>query len=141
MNRGWCPVAFISKLLSPAEKNYHTYDKELLAIMIALKEWHQYLLSVKKQFEIWSNHKNLGYFKKPQLLNGRQTCWSLELADYNYKLVNVEGKHNECTDLLSRQADHMGQNKTRLEQFLIPEEQFTTNVRTILFEPTRCTGI
>jgi hypothetical protein len=35
----------------------------------------------------------------------------------------------------------MGQNETRLEQFLIPEEQFTTNVRTILFEPTRCAGI
>jgi hypothetical protein len=140
-NRGWCPVAFISKLLSPAEKNYHTYNKELLAIMVALQEWCQYLLSTKKQFEIWSNHKNLGYFKKPQLLNGQQTHWSLELAYYNYKLVNVEGKHNKHTNLLSRQADHMGQNKTKLEQFLIPEEQFTMNIRTILFEPTRCAGI
>jgi hypothetical protein len=35
-NGGWCPVVFISKSLSPAEKNYHTYNKELLAIMIAL---------------------------------------------------------------------------------------------------------
>jgi hypothetical protein len=101
-NGGWRPVAFISKSLSPAEKNYHTYNKELLAIMIALREWREYLLGTKKQFEIWSNHKNLGYFKKPQLLNGRQTHWSLELADYNYKLVNVEGKHNERADLLSR---------------------------------------
>jgi hypothetical protein len=83
----------------------------------------------------------LGYFKKPQLLNGQQTHWSLELADYNYKLVNVKGKHNECTNLLSQQADHMGQNNTKAEQFLIPEEQFTMNVRTILFEPTRCAGI
>jgi hypothetical protein len=35
-NSRWGPVAFISKSLSPAEKNYHTYNKELLAIMIAL---------------------------------------------------------------------------------------------------------
>jgi hypothetical protein len=35
----------------------------------------------------------------------------------------------------------MGQGNTKAEQFLIPEEQFTMNVRTILFEPMRCAGI
>jgi hypothetical protein len=62
-------------------------------------------------------------------------------VDYNYKLVNVEGKHNERADLLSRRADHMDQNKRKQEQFLIPEEQFMTNIRTILLELKRCAGI
>jgi hypothetical protein len=29
----WHPIAFLSRTMSPAEKNYEIYDKELLAIM------------------------------------------------------------------------------------------------------------
>ncbi|CUA70042.1 Transposon Tf2-12 polyprotein [Rhizoctonia solani] len=33
------PVAYLSKTLAPAERNYDIYDKELLAVIRALKEW------------------------------------------------------------------------------------------------------
>ena len=39
----WQPVAFISKSLSPAERNYEVYDKEMLAVMHAFDEWSHYL--------------------------------------------------------------------------------------------------
>ncbi|SJL15506.1 uncharacterized protein ARMOST_19006 [Armillaria ostoyae] len=35
----WRPVAFLSKALTITERNYEIYDKELLAIMLALDEW------------------------------------------------------------------------------------------------------
>ncbi|KAF7762597.1 hypothetical protein Agabi119p4_9190 [Agaricus bisporus var. burnettii] len=35
----WHPIAFMSKTLSEAERNYEIYDKELLAIIKALKLW------------------------------------------------------------------------------------------------------
>ncbi len=38
-NGVWRPVAFMSKSLSVTERNYEIYDKELLAIMLALSEW------------------------------------------------------------------------------------------------------
>jgi len=31
----WHPVAYISKSLNPAERNYDIYDKEMLAVMRA----------------------------------------------------------------------------------------------------------
>ena len=68
----WKPVAFLSKTLSETERNYQIYDKEMLAVMRALGEWRQYLLGAKQVFEIWTDHKNLEYFRLPQKLNRRQ---------------------------------------------------------------------
>ena len=70
-NGKWHPVAFMSKTLTEAEKNYEIYDKELLAIIKALRLWRQYLLDAKQQFEIWTDHENLKYFREPQKLNDR----------------------------------------------------------------------
>jgi hypothetical protein len=61
----WRPVAFYSKKCLPAEVNYPIHDKELLAIVRCLQEWHNMLQSVKS-FTILSDHKNLEYFIKKQ---------------------------------------------------------------------------
>ncbi len=58
-NRKWRPVAFMSKSLSATDRNYEIYDKELLAIMLALSEWHHYLMGAAKDIEIWTDHQNL----------------------------------------------------------------------------------
>ena len=47
--------------MTDAELNYDIYDKELLTIMYALKEWCPYLLDTCETFEIWTDHKNLSY--------------------------------------------------------------------------------
>jgi len=80
----WHPVAFLSKSLNEAERNYEIYDKEMLAIMVALDEWRHHLLGAKLQFEIWTDHQNLMYFKKPQKMNRRQAQWITELQEYNF---------------------------------------------------------
>ena len=53
------PVAYFSKKLSPTECNYEIYDKKLLAVISALKEWRGELMGLKYQFVILSDHKNL----------------------------------------------------------------------------------
>ncbi len=68
-NGKWHPVAFMSKSLSATERNYEIYDKELLAIMLALDEWRHYLMGTAVDVEIWTDHQNLQYFQKPQKLN------------------------------------------------------------------------
>jgi hypothetical protein len=68
-NGFWHPIAFMSKTLTKAERNYEIYNKELLAIIKALRTWQQYLLNAKKQFKICTDHENLKYFREPQKLN------------------------------------------------------------------------
>ena len=59
----WHPVAFHSKVLSPTERNYEIYDKEMLTIMEALAKWRHLLLGARQTFEIWTDHQNLQYFR------------------------------------------------------------------------------
>ena len=60
--------AYDSTTFSPAERNYNIYDRELLAAIQALKEWHHYLMGTEHPVTIIMDHKNLGYFKQPQNL-------------------------------------------------------------------------
>jgi len=55
---------WMQPILNKAEQNYEIYDKEMLVIMTALDEWYHHLLGAKLQFEIWTDHQNLTYFKK-----------------------------------------------------------------------------
>jgi hypothetical protein len=91
--------------LNETERNYKIYDKEMLAIMLALEEWRQMLLGARQEFEILMDHQNLQYFKKPQKLNRRQVCWIIELAQYDFLLRHRPGALNKQADLLSCCAD------------------------------------
>jgi len=80
------PVAFFSKSMTPAERNYGISDKEGLVIIKVLQHWHHWLEGTKIPIEILMDHKNLQYFTKPQILNRRQLWWMDLLAHYNYKI-------------------------------------------------------
>ncbi len=105
-NRIWRPVAFMLKALSAMERNYKIYNKELLTIMLALSEWHHYLMGAAIDIEIWTDHQNLQYFQKLQKLNRRQAHWVTKLAEYHFVLRHKPGTLNKKADLLSRRDDH-----------------------------------
>jgi hypothetical protein len=71
-DNAWHPIAFLSKALNPVEKNYEIHDTEMLAIIQGLEEWRHYLEGTRHPVEIWTNHKNLEYFRVAQKLNCRQ---------------------------------------------------------------------
>ncbi len=96
----------MSKSLSATERNYKIYDKELLAIMLALDEWRHYLMGAAVDVEIWTDHQNLQYFRKPQKLNQRQARWVTELAEYHFVLHHKPGTLNKKADLLSCRDNH-----------------------------------
>ena len=66
------PLAFYSKKLGLAECNYQIYEKELLAIVTALKEWRQYVEGNKKTVKVITDHRNLEYFQTAKLNNRKQ---------------------------------------------------------------------
>src|SRR6202161_2021483 len=102
----WHPVAFLSKSLSPVERNYEIHDKEMLAIVRALEEWRHFVEGAEHQFEIWTDHKNLEYFMTSKKLNRRQARWSLLLARFDFILHHRPGTSMGKSDALSRRADH-----------------------------------
>ncbi|KAL5482963.1 hypothetical protein ACEPAI_9558 [Sanghuangporus weigelae] len=102
----WKVIAYRLSTFLDAERNYEIYDKEMLTIVQALKEWRQYLQGANAPFEVWTNHANLTYFRSPQKLNRRQARWRLDLAEFDFSLVHKPGKTLGKADLLSHCTDY-----------------------------------
>ena len=73
------PCAYFSKTFSTAEQNYDIYDQELLAVILALGEWKQYLQGTPHPVSVLTDHKNLSYLQDPHKLSCCQAHWSLFL--------------------------------------------------------------
>ena len=52
--------------MQPAERNYQIYDREMLAIIEALKDWRHFLEGLRGEFQIMSDHSNLEYWRTTQ---------------------------------------------------------------------------
>ena len=100
------PIAFYSRSLSPVERNYPIYDKELLAIIDSLENWRHFLKGATHPFIIYSDHRNLLYQKKPEKMTQRLVRWSLFLSEFNFKIEYRSGSSNGKPDALSRRPDY-----------------------------------
>lgn len=66
------PCPYLSRKLSPAERNYDIGNREtrkLLAVKVALDEWRHWLEGVEQPFLVWTDHKNLEYLQTTKCLN------------------------------------------------------------------------
>jgi RNase H-like domain found in reverse transcriptase len=70
-------VAFLSRTFMDMEQRYKIYDRELLGIVRALKEWQHYIQGSGHMTLVHMDHRNLIYFRKAQKLSNRQARWSL----------------------------------------------------------------
>ena len=94
------PIAFESRKMNPAEGNYPTHERELLAVIHALRTWRHYLQGSK--FTILTDHHSLKYFMTQPNLSKRQARWLDFLAEFDYEIVHKPGKSNVVADALSR---------------------------------------
>jgi hypothetical protein len=113
----WKPVAFFSRKMTPAEKNYDTGDGEMLAIVHAFKEWRHYLESPAESVIVLTDHAALQPFMTTKILNRRQMRWAELLAAYDFQIQWRRGKDNPA-DGLSRRPDHMVRDEEPLENVL-----------------------
>lgn len=97
---GFQPVAFESRKLSPAEQNYPTHEKELLAIIHALRTWPHYLGG--RPFAVYTDHHPLKYLHSQSSLSKRQARWLDLLSEFDFTVHYTPGKLNAAADALSR---------------------------------------
>lgn len=97
------PVAFESQPLRAAELNYPVHEKELFAIVRALKKWRVDLIGVP--FHVFTDHRTLENFDKQKNLSRRQARWQEQLAQYDFDITYIEGERNCPADTMSRRPD------------------------------------
>ena len=104
------PCAYYSRSLSPAERNYSVFDKELLAIKTAFEEWRHYLEGGEHQVKVLSDHKGLQFLADAKVMNQRHARWSTFFRRFNFVITYRPGSSNSLADALSRRADYEPQN-------------------------------
>jgi len=109
----WKPVAFYSKAMSEAEMRYEIHDKEMLAVVEALKHWRDMLIGLQDQFLVITDHRALEYFSTKRLLNPRQARWQDLLSEFDFKLTYRPGSENIVADALSRKHEELRTQKEK----------------------------
>jgi hypothetical protein len=97
------PVAFASRTLNKAERNYSATDRELLALVWSLKHFRTYLLSVPS-FTVYSDHRPLQGLLATKDPEGRLARWLTTLQQFSFSLFYRPGRDNVVPDALSRVA-------------------------------------
>ena len=94
------PVAFYGKKLSSAERNYSTYDRELLALKESLRHFSYYLIG--RRFRVCTDHHSLVRLNTQSELSPRLARWLSIFLQYDMEIHHIPGETNVVADALSR---------------------------------------
>jgi hypothetical protein len=98
------PVAFESKRLNHAERNYSAREREQLSLVHATHKWRHYLLG--QPVTVRTDHRPLLFPLRLEFMKSRHHRWEEQLNQFNRKLTYREGRLNTVPDALSRRPDH-----------------------------------
>ena len=103
--RGLQPVSYFARKLQPRECDYSIHERELLAVVDAVRHYRCYIDGCRK-LTICTDHDSLRHFMKQPDLHDRRARWAMELSPYTnvMDIVYRKGDINH-TDALSRRPD------------------------------------
>ena len=111
---GLRPIAFLSKKMTKAERNYPVHEQELLAILNALKAWRHYLGG--RRFSVLTDHQSLQYVETSAMATPRQVRWAAWLSEFDFTIKYSPGRTNVAADALSRGAAGRPQEESAAEE-------------------------
>lgn len=94
------PIAFLSRALGPRHQGLSTYEKESLAIILAVEHWRPYLQHA--EFFIRTDHRSLSFLDDQRLTTPWQHKALTKLLGLRYKIIYKKGVENGAADALSR---------------------------------------
>jgi hypothetical protein len=97
------PLAFESRPLKGRDLHKPIYEKEMMAILHALKKWCPYLIG--RHFKVKTDHDSLKYFLEQRLSSEEQQKWVTKILGYDFEIVYKKGKQNVVADALSRKDE------------------------------------
>ena len=97
-----CAIAYCSRRLNDAEKNYSVQEQECLGVKFTVDKFRHFLLATPFVIKCLSDHHSLQFLKKGKETGGRIARWALALSEYEYEIHYIPGTKNVVGDALSR---------------------------------------
>lgn len=95
------PIAFLSKALGPRNQTLSVYERECLAILMAIDKWRAYLQH--REFLIRTDHKSVLHLSDQRLHTSLQQKAFVKLMGLQFRIQYKKGNTNLAADALSRQ--------------------------------------
>jgi hypothetical protein len=83
-------LAFEGRPLKGKDLHKPIYEKEMMAILHALKKWCPYLIG--RHFKVKTDHDSLKYFLEQRLSSEEQQKWVTKILGYDFEIVYKKGK-------------------------------------------------
>lgn len=96
------PVAYLSKAMCAKNPALSTYEKECMAIIMAVDKWRPYLQH--QEIIVRTDHKSLLHLTEQRVTTKIQQKALLKLMDLKFKIQYKQGISNQAADSLSRFA-------------------------------------
>jgi hypothetical protein len=84
------PLDFESQPLKGKDLHKPIYEKEMMAILHALKKWRHYLIG--RHFKVKTDHDSLKYFLEQRLSSEEQQKWVTKILGYDFEIIYKKGK-------------------------------------------------
>jgi hypothetical protein len=97
------PIAFFSQVLKGRFLLMSTYEKELVALVAAVKKWRPYVLG--HPLTIKTDHQSLKYLLEQKIGTPMQQRWVSKLLGYDFLVEYKKGQENKVADALSRRNE------------------------------------
>lgn len=94
------PIAFMSRKLNQAQRNYSVTEQECLAAMLSIKKFRAYVEG--HEFTVITDHASLKWLMSQTDLSTRLARWALKLQGYRFNIEHRKGSQNVVPDTLSR---------------------------------------
>lgn len=94
------PLAFLSKPLSAVHQQLSIYEKEFLALLMAVDRWRPYLQ--RDEFVIRTDHHSLCFLEDQNLQSPLQRKAMARLMGLQFQIKYKKGAENHAADSLSR---------------------------------------
>lgn len=117
------PIAYASRTLSKAERNYSAIERECLALVWAMRKFHPYVHGT--HVTIYSDHNPLQALMSKRDPHHRLARWQMDLQGYNFKVVYRRGADNRDADALSRAPIRVSE--AEMEETLSPMPSITAS--------------
>ncbi|KMQ90703.1 reverse ribonuclease integrase [Lasius niger] len=96
-------IAYASRTLNEAERNYSATELECLAIVWGIRRMKDYLKGYA--FTVVTDHQSLKWLQRLEAPSGRLARWLFELQQYDFDVKYRRGTLNRVADALSRQPE------------------------------------
>ncbi|MCH89143.1 hypothetical protein A2U01_0010036, partial [Trifolium medium] len=108
------PVAYFSKALGVKNLAKSAYEKELMAVVLAIQHWRPYLIG--RKFVVSTDQKSLKQLLQQRIVTAEQQNWAAKLLGYDFEIIYKQGRLNKGADALSRV--HEGMELTTMNSYV-----------------------